>query len=356
MLADVDFAIDQDGERVAGFAFFHQHLAHAQAVPTRGAQGLPNLRVVERFEEGVLAQREEFFAVGIFFLFGRERGVDYRELIGEVLPGREALARILLQGDVDQAFQCGRQERAARAQRHMRMIRDVEHQRHQIVGLERPLAGQHFVDHHAQRKHVGTRVEFAFGDLLGRHVGWRADHAGQLRGLAVDEMRGAEVADLDVAALGQHDVFRLQVAVHQAARAGVGHRHATLEGDLQHGCHRQQRVGLDVVRQRHALDVFEHQVGKLLVLHGVEDAHDVGMLQFAHQARLVHEHVAHAAGIGRILQQVGLQDLDGHLHLLERVEGEIDVGGRSASQAAQDLIFVELFHACRGELLCRIIV
>ncbi len=82
----------------------------------------------------------------------------------------------------------------------------------------------------------------------------------------------------------------------------------------------------------------------LLILHCIEDAHDARVLQLAHQSRLVHEHVPHPPGITGVLQQVGLQDFERDLDLLEIVERQIDVGSGAAAESSKDLIFVELFH------------
>ena len=45
------------------------------------------------------------------------------------------------------------------------------------VGVERHLAGQRVVEQHAERVHVGARVERLAGRLLGRQVVARAEHA-----------------------------------------------------------------------------------------------------------------------------------------------------------------------------------
>ena len=117
---------------------------------------------------------------------------------GEIVPALEALvARLAERAQHDVV------ERRRDAGVHLRGRRRLlgEDLVHQLVGgraAEGPPAGEQVVHHAAEREHVGAEVDLlAAADLLGRHVGGRAD-ARDLRGVGARELRGAEVGDLDV--------------------------------------------------------------------------------------------------------------------------------------------------------------
>jgi hypothetical protein len=66
---------------------------------------------------------------------------------------------------------------------------------------------------------------------------------------------------------------------------------------------RQQRIGAAEAPQRHALHVLHHEVGRLVVEHGVEHLHHVRVVQPAHQGRLGGEEAALEVRLARIGQQ-----------------------------------------------------
>ena len=88
---------------------------------------------------------------------------------------------------------------------------------------KRRLEGRHCVENHAKQEEVAPRISFLAPHLLGRHVADRSQHragigesreaAGGLKiGNRLNEGQ-TEIKDLDVAALGQKDVFRFEVPV-----------------------------------------------------------------------------------------------------------------------------------------------
>src|SRR5258705_343503 len=82
--------------------------------------------------------------------------------------------------------------------------------------------------------------------LLGRHVGRRADGA-DLRGLALRDQRGAEIADLHVGFAGVQDVGGLEVAVRDAEAMRELEGARALENHLHHPCRGKQAVGATVL-------------------------------------------------------------------------------------------------------------
>ena len=75
-------------------------------------------------------------------------------------------------------------------------------------------AGEHLVEHDAERVEVGLAGDRLAERLLGRDVVGRAEHApGDRQPLLGERARDAEVGDLGAAFLADEDVLRLDVAV-----------------------------------------------------------------------------------------------------------------------------------------------
>ena len=83
------------------------------------------------------------------------------------------------------------------------------------LARERWLAVQQLVQDHSQRVDVSRGIDRVAFDLLGRHVGRRADHAagGGQPVLVVDQLGDSEVEDLGLAPVRDQDVVRLEVAM-----------------------------------------------------------------------------------------------------------------------------------------------
>ena len=159
-------------------------------------------------------------------------------------------------------------------------------------------AGGHLVKHHAEGKQVGARIQFFSLGLLGRHIGDGAqsrartgevffDHDGSRGGHVGDFAGGggnglhfgqAEVEDLGVAAFGDENIGRLDVAVHDAAGVrgieGVGNFDSQGEDCFQlHG------PVADQVLERGAVEELHDQEGAVPFLANVVDSTDVGMIE-----------------------------------------------------------------------------
>ena len=146
--------------------------------------------------------------------------------------------------------------------------------------------GQHFIEDTPEGKDVRARVYIFPLRLLGRHIEDGADGmAGQrerhFRGRAAGrtaQLSEAEVEQLHQAALGDHHVARLQVAMHDARfmRGGqcVGH----LDGVLNHGPRRHPSLA-DGLANGFAGDAFHHDVIGAGLLPDLVHRHDIRMIQ-----------------------------------------------------------------------------
>ncbi len=104
----------------------------------------------------------------------------------------------------------------------------------QVLAVERPAQRQQLVEDDAERPDVGAVVDLApLGErLLGAHVVRRArDLAGDRQAALVERLGEAEVEQPHLAAVVDHQVARLQVAVHDAGLVRGGERRRELGGE-----------------------------------------------------------------------------------------------------------------------------
>jgi hypothetical protein len=93
--------------------------------------------------------------------------------------------------------------------------------------VERVTAREQFVGDHAGRVQIGLRRDLAARGLLGRHVGRGADDLPGRRPVRsrrhlADGLRDPEVGDLRVPVGRDQHVLRLEVAVDDPVRGGLG--------------------------------------------------------------------------------------------------------------------------------------
>jgi hypothetical protein len=152
-------------------------------------------------------------------------------------------------------------------------------------------AGEHLVDDEAERKLIGSEVRRASRRLLGRHVANRPEdhslerrrrhrrrhrldrHRRGLRGIAEHLPGEAEVEDLRPALGREHDVLRLEVAVHHAFGVRRGKSFGDLPGDRARVANRERPIG-ERLSQRAALDPLHRDPGDAVFLADVVDGHD----------------------------------------------------------------------------------
>ena len=133
----------------------------------------------------------------------------------------------------------------------------------------RPISSSNSSTPSAYRSHCGVGV--GAGQLLGRHVGRRAQHDAAARGGGVGHAGRAEVGDLDGArGRVEQDVGRLDVAVDDAGAVRQIQRQRDALADADDDALGQQAVGAGVARHVGAVHPFHRQPaggGVALALH-----------------------------------------------------------------------------------------
>ena len=175
--------------------------------------------------------------------------------------------------------------------------------------------GQHLDEHQASGIHVHRRGGRGARRSLRRHVGGRAARQLRIR-CGLQRGRHAKVHHQGVPVRVDHDVGRLEIAVHDARLVGgvqaIKHIHHKRHGIVGRAA---PLLG-QVLGQRASGHVLEHDVG-LRALHiGLKHRHDAGVSQTPHVAGLAQPLLQH----GGVLVLHGAHQLDGHLALQARVQ------------------------------------
>ena len=221
-------------------------------------------------------------------------------------------------------------------------------------------AGGELVEDEAEGEDVGLNSGLPGDELLGRHVGDGAaaggvgaafgggaigllGSGGVEVGLVGAEAAGeAEVEDLDEAAVGEHDVGGLEVAMEDAERVRGGEA----VGDLDAGGEDELEAGGalgDELVEALAGDVLHDDVGFGLVsgfgggFADLVDGADVGVIDGGGEAGLAELGGAHLlGGEGAALEQL---EHDGALQ--ERVVGEVDDAAAAGADLAHELVLLD---------------
>ena len=160
-----------------------------------------------------------------YFLKGMSRQVA--EFVAHVARSLQAMTRILLQTAPNDAGQIAGQIRTHVGNRRWSIAQNRRDQLGRRCSFERPAPGRHLVKHDSERKNIGAVVERAGRCLFRRHVGWRPHYHAHFRTAgrghrgvsevgAANIFGKAEVEHLDPAFIRNHDISRLQVAMHDA--------------------------------------------------------------------------------------------------------------------------------------------
>jgi hypothetical protein len=257
------------------------------------------------------------------------------ERVGEVLDP-PPLARLGADRAVHRGGQAGRQV-GARARERRQDGADLAGGRRRARPAHRVLPRERLVEDEAERVEVRPWVHPSPLGLLGGHVGEGPHHVARAGDrVVVDQVGDAEVGELGRAApgrraVGDHDVLRLDVAVHDAALVGVGQRVGERQADPEHVAVRQRVLRLEL-GQAAAVDELGDQVARPGLLPRVVDRDDPRMVEARGGQRLARGAVVGLGG------RVGGH----HLHRDEPLEplvvGLEDRAEAAAAQTAPEAV------------------
>ncbi len=213
-------------------------------------------------------------------------------------------------------------------------VRDLDRR---LAGV-RLASGEQLEQHDACRVHVRARRRATGRDELRRDVRDGADQEprGRGHGLAGDGLGEAEVGDLDDAAVGDHDVLRLHVAVHESDVVGGGKRLHDRLDVRQRLLGRHRRFLGDDLAQRAALDVLHDDVRTSAVAALVEDGDDVGVGEPGCGTRLAVELPREV----EVVPEALVHDLHGDDAVEPGVESSVDSGHSAARQFLDESITI----------------
>ena len=141
-----------------------------------------------------------------------------------------------------------------------------------VPRFDRAPAGEHLVEHEAERVQVAARRDFLPRELFRRHVRGRSRTQEFAR-----RAREAEIGDADPAGAVEHDVRRLEVAVDDAAVVRGGEARADLARQLDRAVLRKAADATEQRREILAVDVLHRQERVAFELADVVHAAHVGM-------------------------------------------------------------------------------
>ena len=250
---------------------------------------------------------------------------------------------------LDDGFELARCGRVLLGDRLGLTIQDgVEYERNRCSGERLPARGE-LIQHGAERKDVGARVELLAPRLLGRHVSKSAQGGTGPRqrgvfgsqcgcGRCLGPVTGCcclahlgqpEVEHFGVAAAVHEDVRRFDIAVHYAAVVsgiqGVG----DLYGQFERPVHL-ERTGMHETAQGLPLEQFHHDVKMAALFTEVVDRADVRMVQARSEASLAPEALQRFF----VARELGRENLDCYQSVEPRVAGAI----HHAHPAGADLL------------------
>ena len=171
-------------------------------------------------------------------------------------------------------------------------VDDFVNDRRNILADEWFFAGQHLIKNYAQAEEVRPSIQLAAFYLLGGHVVRRAQHLPGIGDLPAG-LGNAKVHDLYRAVPGNHDVGRFYVAMNNSVGMRVIQPAANLPRKLQHFFRRQDALFRQQFMQRGAFNELHGDVENSVLLAGVINGNDVGMIEDARRARFILETAHH---------------------------------------------------------------
>ena len=275
--------------------------------------------------------------------------------LGQFPGGPEALGGIFRQADPEDAAQ-GRGQAFGIARDFRTPCEDGPHGLHRGGAAEGVVPCSHLPQNHTQAEEIAAGIYVLTPDLFGAHVVGGSHHQANLRdpaerwahprtrcglwwqGLILAQFHQPEIEDLHMAVDRQHQVLRLEIPVDDALVMGGGEPIRHGRGQLRCLTPGHGPCG-HAPPQRRALHQLHHQVGKALMLAGVEDLHHVGVGQGGQSVDLPLE-TSQPHGIpGKGFRQ----DLDRHLPAQLGVPGPEHLTHTTHTKGTHDFVGTDEF-------------
>ena len=248
---------------------------------------------------------------------GIDRALEALEIGAHFRCRLAAHVAIFFQSFADDLFELGRKFRNQANRRRGLTIENRFRNHGGSFSAKGQDAGGHLVEHYAEGEKIGASVEFLAAQLFRRHVGNGADGgAGTSEVKSADireslriaaggaggagNFRQPEVENLGVAAIGNEDVRRLNIAMDDSPDVrgieSIGHFNREREQALElHG------PAVDQMFQRLAAEALHHDEQMSIVLADFVDGADVGMIQRRSSPRLAAKAFEGLRILGRIV-------------------------------------------------------
>jgi hypothetical protein len=212
--------------------------------------------------------------------------------------------------------------------------------------VKRALPRQQLVEDGAEGENIRAVIDRRTAHLFRRHVPYRAEHGAggrrgsRHRGLAEigrrRELREPEVQNLHAAVVGQKQILRLEVAVHDPLTVRRGEAGGDLDRDGDRAS-RRKRPGSEPASDRLTLEQLRDDIERAVVGADVVDGENVRVAQRADGLRLLLQPPDQI----RVVRTRGGHDLDRHVTLQAIVPGSIHVAHPTRTQRADDLVWTQ---------------
>ena len=204
---------------------------------------------------------------------------------------------------------------------------------HRVTAAERHSASERGVEHHAETEEIRAAVERGAAHLLRAGIARRSETRPIALPCPAGKRRGdAEVRQVRRALDIEEDVLRLHVAVNHALAVRVVQGEGDLLHHHQHVLHVQ--AGAQVRVQIAATQVFHRQIRGFAVETGVEDAHDIRMVETLDERSFALEAPSRLRG----RRGAGRQELDGDEARMRLLHGEVHPRRRAGADQALDSV------------------
>jgi hypothetical protein len=216
------------------------------------------------------------------------------------------------------------------------------------VAPKRRFADEHFIQDAPECPDVGSGIDPFSARLLRRHVARRADdqhlhgHRRECQARVgasvvrpVERFREAEIEHLHLTVVGQLDVRRLEIAMHDAARMRCFERLRDLPRHG-NGVANRQPAAPQPLRERRTCDILQHEKACVTGLFQAVDRRDAWMIQRRECARLALQ-PPHAI----VEQQLGAHNLERHRSVQRRVGGFVNHAHAADADALLDSVMTE---------------